>query len=315
MTKPPASRAAPGGDHPAAPTAASKPEPAPGRRGSARRSARLTTLVKVIVGALITAWTLIPLYWALVISVSPATVLQKSPVALVPSSVTLQNFVNLLDRSQPAAAVFQRALANSVIEALGTTVVTLLVAVPGAYAFARLRTRAARASFLVVIFTLAVPVYFVLIPLFRFAATLGQINTYQGVILVLASASLPLSVWILRSHIAAMPADLEDAARLDGASTLTLITKIIGPLIAPGIVAAGIVTFLAAWGAFLIPLVFANEVSSQPVTVLIPQYTSRYAQDYGLQAAAAVLAVLPPVVLVLWLRRYLVSGLLAGASR
>lgn len=315
MTESPLGSRDPSGDQPPASITTDPRQPSGGEGRSARRSGRLSAVVKVFVGALIASWTLIPLYWALVISTSPATVLQKSPVALVPSSVTLQNFINLLDRAQPAAPVFQRALANSVIEALGTTVVTLLVAVPGAYVFARLHTRATRASFLVVIFTMAVPVYFVLIPLFRFAATLGQINTYQGVILVLASSSLPLSVWILRSHVAAMPPDIEDAARMDGAGTFTLITKIIGPLIAPGIVAAGIVTFLAAWGAFLIPLVFANEVSSQPITVLIPQYTSRYAQDYGLQAAAAVLAVLPPVVLVLWLRRYLVSGLLAGASR
>lgn len=163
--------------------------------------------------------------------------------------------------------------------------------------------------------TLAIPVYLVLIPLFQLGAATAQLNTQQFVILVLVSASLPLAIWILRSHIASLPQDIEAAARLDGANTFILIRLIIGPLIAPGLVAAAIVVFLGAWGAFLIPLVYAGTQGAQPLTVVIPTYATQFASNYGLKAAAGLMAVLPPLLLVVLLRRHLLSGLISGAIK
>ena len=154
-----------------------------------------------------------------------------------------------------------------------------------------------------------------LIPLFQLGAATAQLNTLQFVVLVLVSASLPLAIWILRSHIASLPQDIEAAARIDGANTYVLIRFIIGPLIAPGLVAAAVVVFLAAWGAFLIPLVYAGTQSMQPLTVVIPKFATRYSSNYGLQAAAGLLAVMPPLLLILVLRRYLLAGLISGAVK
>jgi multiple sugar transport system permease protein len=158
-------------------------------------------------------------------------------------------------------------------------------------------------------------VYLVLIPLFQLATATGQINTQQGVILVLTSAALPLAIWILRSHIVTLPEDIESAARLDGAGTFRVLGSVVGPLVAPGLVAAAVVTFLASWGAFLIPLVYANTAGTEPLTVLIPTFASKFSSDYGLQSAAGLIAVLPPVLLVVLLQKYLLSGLLKGATK
>lgn len=278
-----------------------------------RRRSRPSAL-KIVFGIFIALWSALPLYWGAVLSISTPGQINKVPVSFAPQGFSGKNYSRLLNGSSDVSMTFERAMANSAIEALAVTVLTLLIGLPAAYGFVRLKSRAVALAFAVVIFTLAVPVYFVLIPLFQMAASIHQVNTYQAVVLILCSAAMPLAIWIMRSHIASMPIDIEHAARLDGAGTLTLLTKIIMPLAAPGCVAAGVVTFLASWGAFLIPAVFSNTSGTQPLTVLIPQYATKYSQDFGLQAAAAMIALLPPVVLVIWLRRYLLSGILAGTG-
>jgi multiple sugar transport system permease protein len=271
--------------------------------------------VRIVVGVLVVVWSLAPIYWGVVIAFASAADIRRSPASVLPLSVELGNFDRLLGPGSATQGVFLSALGSSVIQAVGTTVLTLAVALPAAYAFARLRFAGSKALLAVITVTLAVPVYLVLIPLFQLATSTGQINTQQGVILVLTSAALPLAIWILRSHIVTLPEDLESAARLDGAGTFRVLGSIIGPLVAPGLVAAAVVTFLASWGAFLIPLVYANSSGTEPLTVLIPTFANKFSSDYGLQSAAGLVAVLPPVLLVVLLQKYLLSGLLKGATK
>lgn len=272
-------------------------------------------VLQAIVGIFVAIWSLLPIYWAFVVAVSRPSDLTLKPVSIVPRSFSLDNFASLLVPSIPTAAAFLRGFTNSVIQATGTTVVTLLIALPASYAFARIRFRGATTVLAVITATFAIPVYLVLIPLFQLGAATSQLNTQQFVILVLVSASLPLAIWILRSHIASLPPDIEAAAKLDGANTFVLIRSIIGPLIAPGLVAAAVVVFLGAWGAFLIPLVYAGAQGAQPVTVVIPTFATQFSNNYGLKAAAGLLAVLPPLLLVVALRRHLLAGLISGAIR
>lgn len=268
--------------------------------------------LRIIIGVLVAVWSLAPIYWGVVIAFeTPAEILRPT---LLPQGFTSYNFARLLNGTALSHSFYQ-ALASSVIQAGGATLLTLLLALPAAYAFARLTFRGATFLVSMITVTLAVPLYLILIPLFQLLSSAGLINTQQGVIVVLTSAALPLAIWILRSHIVTLPADLESAARLDGASTFTLMRLVIGPLVAPGLVAAALVTFIASWGVFLIPLVYASTPTTEPLTVLIPALVGKFTSDYGLQAAAGLMAVVPPVLLVILLRKHLLSGLLKGASR
>jgi len=271
--------------------------------------------IQTIGGAFVAVWSLLPIYWALVVSVSQPSDLTIKPVSLLPRSFSLENFMSLIVPSVGTAAAFLRGFGNSLIQATGTTLVTLLIALPASYAFARVHFRGSTVVLAVITATFAIPVYLVLIPLFQLGAATGQLNTHQFEILVLVSAALPLSIWILRSHIASLPPDIEAAAKVDGANTFVLIRSIIGPLIAPGLVAAAVVIFLGAWGAFLIPLVYAGAQGAQPVTVVIPTFATQFSSNYGLKAAAGLLAMVPPLLLVGVLRRYLLAGLISGAIR
>jgi multiple sugar transport system permease protein len=279
------------------------------RRGS---RGRLRKLGRILAGVLIFGWTLVPIYWGLVVSLMKPVGLQSTPPSLIPRPFTLENYRALLNGSSTTSEPFLHALRNSAIEAGGTTLFTVVVALLAAYAFARWSFPGSKVLFLAILATIALPLYAVLIPLFQKTAQLHQVDTYQAIILINASASLPLATWLLRSHVATIPQAIEEAARVDGARVLTVIWRITAPLMAPGLTAAAVFVFLTTWAAYLIPLAFAPTLHTEPITVLIPQYATRYAQNYGLQAAAGLLALLPPAVVVVWLNRYLLRGLLAG---
>jgi len=265
------------------------------------------------VGILILLWTLGPIYWAIAVSLMTPAGLDATPPSLIPRPFTLNYYEALLNGTTLASTQYLQALGNSAVEAIGTTLVTTALALLAAYAFARWHFWGSGVLFLALLGTLALPVYAVLIPLFRLMTDLHQVDTYQALILINASSVLPLAVWLLRSHIISLPLDIESAARIDGAGSFTVLRRITTPLIAPGVAATGVFVFLTTWATFLVPLTFAPTLRAEPITVLIPQYTSRYAQDYGLQAAAGVIALLPTALVVLWLNRYLVRGLVAGA--
>jgi multiple sugar transport system permease protein len=267
-----------------------------------------------VAGAVVIVWALGPVYWAIVVSLMKPTGLQSVPPSLVPNPFTLDNYRSLLDGSAATSMPFLEALRNSAVEALGTTAFTITVALLAAYAFARWRFPGSNVIFLAILATIALPLYAVLIPLFQATSHLHQVDTYQAVILINASASLPLATWLLRSHVAAIPLVIEDAARIDGAGVLTVVRRITAPLMAPGLTAAAVFVFLTTWGSYLIPLAFAPTLHSEPITVLVPQYATRYSENYGLQAAAGLIALLPPAAIVIWLNRYLLRGLLAGAN-
>lgn len=270
-----------------------------------KRSGALRLAGKIVAGILILVWSIGPMYWALVVSLSKPASLTGS-LSFVPSPVTLKSFDTLF---RTGGFDFAAALRNSAIEGIATMILTVFVALLASYAFVRLRFRGSTAIFLVVLGTLALPGYAVIIPLFQFASGVHQVDTYQAIVLVNVSAILPLAVWILRSHIASIPVEIEHAARIDGATTWKVLSKIVAPLIAPGVAAAAVVVFLSAWSAFLVPLVLSSTTHTAPVTVVIPQYVTKYGQEYGLQAAAGILALAPPVLVVLWLNRYLIRGL------
>lgn len=270
-----------------------------------RRGGPLRLAGKILAGLIILVWSIGPMYWALVVSLSKPASLTGS-LSVVPSPVTLKSYHLLFTTS---GFDFVAALRNSAIEGLATMILTVFVALLASYAFVRIKFRGSTAMFLIVLGTLALPGYAVIIPLFQLATGVHQVDTYQAIVLVNVSAILPLAVWIVRSHIASIPVEIEHAARIDGASTLTVLTRIVTPLIAPGVAAAAVVVFLSAWSSFLVPLVLSSTAHTAPVTVVIPQYVTKYGQEYGLQAAAGILALAPPVLVVMWLNRYLIRGL------
>ncbi|MCB8836352.1 carbohydrate ABC transporter permease [Aurantimonas sp. VKM B-3413] len=287
------------------------------------RGGLVRLLAKAFAILVLVLWSLGPIYWALATSLTrPDELVSRTP-HFFPPHVTFQHYARLFGGSsvsqgntvQSVWPEFSAALLNSLVTSLGATVVTVAIAAFGAYAFVRLRFPGRNILFILVVATMAIPAYTVMIPLYRLMIQLGLIDTYVGITLIYTSAFLPLALWLMRTVYQAMPIALEEAAWLDGAGRIYTLVRIVLPLAAPGLIAAALLTFLNAWGQFIVPLVFSPTLATKPLTVLIPEFVTRNYVDYGLMNAAGILAIIPPIVLVIFLNRYLVSGLMAGAQK
>ncbi|MGM4984739.1 carbohydrate ABC transporter permease [Rhizobium sp. OK494] len=270
--------------------------------------------------AVLLVWSLGPIYWTVASSVTPTDDFSVRPIHFFPQHFTFDHYSRLLginvDRIGGVEVwrQFRLALLNSVITSAAATLLCVAVSALGAYAFTRMRFPGRDVLFGLVVATLAVPAYAVLIPLYQIMIKMHLVDTYVGVALIYVSAYLPLSLWLLRSVFEALPLALEEAAQLDGAGRLYILFKIVLPLAGPGLTAAAILTFLGAWGQYLVPLIFSPQ-ATKPLTVLIPEFVTKNFIDYGLITASGSIAIVIPALVVIFLNRYLVSGLLAGSVK
>jgi multiple sugar transport system permease protein len=287
---------------------------------------RVFTWGKIFKGlavAFVLVWSLGPIYWALNSSLMHPVELLSKPPHIVPSAPTLDHYAGLLglpteDSSSELQSMwpqFRRATINSLVIAVASTLATGAIAAFAAYAFARLRFPGRGLIFALVVATLAVPGYTVIIPLYRLMISLKLIDTYAGLTLIYISAFLPLALWMMRNFFINLPVSLEEAAAIDGAGRMYTFFKIVLPLAMPGLIATAIITFLSVWQQFGVPLVFSPTYATKPLTVMIPELASRRGLNYGLINAAGMLAIVPPVIIVVFLNRYLVQGLTAGAGK
>ncbi len=270
--------------------------------------------------ALLLLWSLVPIYWTLASSITRTADFSARPINFYPVHPTFEHYLRLLGFGDgrvggvDAAGQFRAALFNSIVTSVAATGVCVTMALLAAYAFARLQFPFRTALFYAVVATMAVPGYAVLIPLFRLMVALKQIDAYLGVTLIYVSAFLPLCLWLLKGVLDALPRSIEEAARMDGAGHLTILTRIIVPITAPSLAAAAILTFLGAWGQYAVPLIFSPKVT-KPLTVMIPEFAGKNFIDYGMIMASGTVAILIPCLLVMFLNRYLIAGLLAGSSK
>jgi multiple sugar transport system permease protein len=279
----------------------------------------IVPLVKAVAIVAIIAWSLFPIYWALNTSFMSTASAQQFPPPLFPHPFDTSNYSQILNPNAGAgdqgASGFWQSLLNTFIQAGAATVLTIGLAICAAYAFTRLTFPFKRALFFVVLSTMAIPVYAILIPLYRLMSDLGLVGTHFAIILVDIASFMPLALWILYSQFESIPKSLEEAAFVDGASPFTALWRIIVPVAMPGIISAGIIVFLLAWGNFVFPLVLTGTGATTPLTVWISTLQGRHIIPYTLLNAAGILAIAVPLIVVGFLSRKIVAGLLAGSTK
>jgi multiple sugar transport system permease protein len=251
-----------------------------------------------------------PLVWIFKMSIITRSELFASPPTLLPNNVVGANYGTIF--GDPS---FQQALINSTIISSVTTVVCLFFGSIAAYAIARLRFRFKSSVMTLILAISFFPAVAIIAPLFIQYSQVGIVNTYWAAIITDTVFALPLTVWLLVAFFKELPKDLEEAAKVDGATTIQAFRKVIVPLAAPGVFTTAILTFIFAWNEFLFANTFLFTPDTQPVTVVIPNFASQYTTDYGAQAAAAVVVTVPLVIMVLIFQRRIVSGLTAGAVK
>jgi len=279
----------------------------------ARRWFRWVALLIVVL------WSLFPLYWGLSTSLMSTGTADSTPIRYYPHPLVASNYGQLLGLSHSnlgtLGSQLRQSLVNSTIESVGTTVLTVVVAIFAAYAFSRLDFRFKRTILVITVATLLLPAYATLLPLYKLMTSWNLVNTYTGIILTNTSGFLPLAIWVLYNYFQGLPKELEEAALIDGAKPLGALFRVILPLSMPGIAAAAAITFLFSWAQFLFPLILTTDLHSEPATVVIAALYGPRLVAFSIMAAAGMLAVAIPGALSLLLNRYIVSGLTAGSTK
>ena len=278
-------------------------------KGAAGRGA-LTTVLFYVFLVIFVFVSVFPLLWVFKMSIVTKAELFASPPTIVPQNLTGAEWAQVL-----GDPTFQQALVNSTIISTVTTVICLFFGSIAAYAISRLRFRFKGTVMTLILAISFFPAVAIIAPLFIQFTQFGLINTYASVIITDTVFALPLTIWLLVAFFRELPVDLEDAAKVDGATTIQAFRKVIVPLAAPGVFTTTILTFIHAWNEFLFANTFLFDETTQPVTVVIPNFATVYTVDYGAQAAAAVVVTVPLVILVLIFQRRIVSGLTAGAVK
>lgn len=278
----------------------------------------LARIVRAVLLTLVGLFFLFPIFWVLLMSLMTNQDILRSPPSLV-FEPTLDNYAALVSGQLSTSVgtlkvAYMQNLANSLILSVGSVLLSLLLGVPAAYAFARFRFRLGEnIAFTLLSFRFAPPLL-VLLPLLFYFQELGLYDTYIGLIWVYQLITLPLILWIVRGYFEDVSADIEHAYRLDGHSWLATFLRIAIPLARPGIAAAALLAFIYAWNNFIFALILGSS-DVQPVTVGALAFITASGINYGQIAAALVLSIVPTLILALFAQRYLVEGLSLGAVK
>lgn len=260
--------------------------------------------------ALFIAAALLPLYWLLKVSVTPNELLYGEGVRLWPTHSSLEHYRSVLAHSQ-----FPLFFRNSVIVSFGTAFCATLLAASAGYGFSRFEFRGKSAMIGLMLVTQMFPLVMIVAPIFRMLAPLGLTNSLSGLVLVYTAFNVPFATFLMQTFFDAIPKDLEEAAMLDGATRLAAACRIVVPLTLPGLAATVGFVFTAAWSELLFALMLNSSSGTLTFPVGLLAFVSKFSVDFGQMMAAGVLALAPVCVFFVFIQRYLVQGLTAGAMK
>ena len=287
-----------------------------------RPRTRRGTVVLYLLALVLAAWALAPIYWIVVSSVSTRIDLYSAPYKhWVPEHPTFQNFIDVFTTGPkyraggflPSATLLYSGVRNSLLVSLSSAALLSVLASLAGYAFARLQFRGRRVLFFAMLLLVPLPIWVSLIALFQLMSTLGLVDSKVGLVLLFVAYGAPLYVWLMQTYIRGTPRDIEEAALIDGASRFRALGMIVLRVALPGLVSVFLVSFLTVWNAFLLPLIFTNTETAQPLTVVLSLFIGQYEVAWEAMSAAAVVTMIPPILLALFFQRYVISGLAMGA--
>ncbi len=257
----------------------------------------------------------LPMVWMFLTSIKTQFGALQYPPEWIPSTVTLEQYKRLLSPTNDVGREFLGFMLNSIGISAATTVIGVAIAVPAAYAFSRFRFPGRKFLFFAVLVRNMFPAVVFLMPLFIMMRWLDLVNTRTSLVLTYLTFGLPLSIWLLKGFYDNLPIQLEQAARVDGATRFQAFVLIVMPLSSPGIIATAIYSFIIAWNEYVYALTFLNDESKLTLPVGLQRFFSEYATNWpGLMAASFIMSV-PVVVMFLVLQKYFVRALTEGAVK
>jgi len=272
----------------------------------ARRRVAHLAIYAILVA--VTIIMLFPVAWMLTVSVRPNVEVMKIPPDWIPALFTLEPYKKVLNSTR-----YLKTFANTYFVALAVTLFSLFIGAMAAYALARFRFKGQRMVLMFLITTQMFPLVLLCIPYFQVVVKLGLYDTLISLIIVYVTFTLPFCILMLRSYFAQIPKDMEEAAMVDGCSRVGAILRTLLPLSYPALIGAGLYTFLLAWNEFLVAVVLIEAWEKRVITMAIYSLMAEFVTDWSVMMAFSVLASAPLVVAFIFLQRYMVRGMTAGA--
>jgi len=273
---------------------------------------RLTKVVLGIVAVIVAVIWAFPVYWMINSSLLPSAVLEQRTPTLLPFGGSFKNFAAVFE-----SGTFFKSLGLSLAIAIITVVACLLFAFLAALAISRFRFRGRRSFVLAVLFIQMLPAEGMFIAQYKLMGSIGLLNSVIGVSIIYVAAVVPFTIWMLRGFVAGVPADLEEAAMVDGLSRTQAFLRITFPLLAPGLVASGVYAFLQAWNEFTIALVLLDS-SNRTLPLWLRgfiQESANRAIDWGEVMAASTLVAIPVIIFFMFVQGRMTSGMVSGAVK
>jgi multiple sugar transport system permease protein len=276
--------------------------------GRPKSSQKRVPVVSVIVGVVVIVLMLFPLYWMVANSLETNQEIFSIPVSIIPTTITFKPYVDIFTTQLPH-------LLSSLVIAVGTVIVSLIFALPAAYALAHFHFRITLLIVFCLLLTQMIPTVTLATPMFLIFNKLGLLNSYPGLILADTTYAVPFDILILRAFLQSIPYELTEAAFVDGTGEWGAFFRVVLPLAVPGIVTAGLFAFLFAWGDFLYALTLMTTNDIQPISLSIYSYLGQFQSQWNDMMAIATLASIPAALLLIFFQRYITAGITSGALK
>jgi ABC-type glycerol-3-phosphate transport system permease component len=251
-----------------------------------------------------------PIYWALATSLKPSGDIRSATPTLFPHQFVMEHYRSVLGGSE-----FFTFVQNSLVVAIGVVLLTLLLSCCSAFALSRLRFPGSNLVGILILLVYLFPGILLVIPLFKMMAAAGLYNNLLSLIFIHVVLTLPFATWTLRDFFNAIPGDIADAARVDGASNMQILRNVYLPLSAPGIAVAAIFSFVVSWNDYIFASVMLSDRELLTLPLGLVAWTSSYSIDWGSVTAASILTVVPAFVFFAFLGRLFIRGMTAGATK
>lgn len=276
-----------------------------------RRNNMLKSIILWIIVISLLLVFLFPIYWMFIASFKNNAILMSFPPHLYPEFKTVENYITILSNLK-----YLNYIKNSLIVAFGTVVITLVLSTMAGYSLSRFRYLGRKFIMMFMLSAQIFPVVVILISLYSMFRKLNLMNNYLGLVLADVSMSLPLSVWMLKSFVDSVPKSLDEAAHIDGCKRMMTLSKVILPLMKPGMLAVGIYAFLQSWDDYLMGLIIMSKTKMKTLPVGISEtFLGDFGFDYAGMMTISVVASLPVLLLFLLFQKYMIAGLTGGAVK
>lgn len=274
----------------------------------------VTTEAKLLlIGIPVLLWTIIPIYHMVLFAISPRD--QATSGRLWPKNPTLDNFAFVFRQKHFYLEHFWTQLGNSLVIALSVGVLTLAISTMAAFAISRLKVRGGRTVMNLALFTYCIPAAFLAVPMYKTMGNYGLLNSQWALILAMVTIASPYCIWVLKQASDKLPYELDEAARMDGATALQLFRLVYLPLMVPSLVAVGTYALLLAWNEYLYAFLLLSNDASVTLAVALGNFLSADDSPWELLMTTGLIYAMPPAAIYYTFKRYMVSGLTAGAVK